>query len=288
MRKGINTIENILKEAGFENDSIITKWNMRKLYFYNAVMDLVRIVKDGDVVFIYFGGHSGQMAEEFKEQPVEKDKKDEMLYFYDSILLDNNLAILLKEFNGKNIKLIFMLDTCTSGTALDIKESGINFDYKILQISAAQDGQETYEYENTGSMLTWDFDIFWNNIVFPKTILGLNNYIINNDLPYIVIPYGIQYLKEPIFEYGFNKTDVKPMENSKNIYFEQTNEKGKKNMNVDIKLQILLEVLKMLNAIDAPAQQDDKIEKILKELVSELGKNRFGGGGSRLGSGGGR
>ncbi len=82
--------------------------------FYEKVNLIRQKLKAGDLFWISFSGHGGQVPDRnFDEQ----DGLDETLCFYDDQLLDDDIHELLKTFE-KGVRILITCDSCHSGDVL--------------------------------------------------------------------------------------------------------------------------------------------------------------------------
>ena len=77
-----------------------------------AIRSAARSLKAGDLFFLTYSGHGGQIPDVTGE---EQDKKDETWCLYDGELIDDELYLELSKF-AEGVRIIVFSDSCHSGT----------------------------------------------------------------------------------------------------------------------------------------------------------------------------
>jgi metacaspase-1 len=101
----------LAKSRGMQPSVLLTKQGTRK-----AVLAGIRkassALKSGDLFFMSFSGHGGQVDDVTGE---EDDKQDETWCLYDSQLIDDELYLELSKF-AAGVRVLVVSDSCHSGT----------------------------------------------------------------------------------------------------------------------------------------------------------------------------
>jgi len=77
-----------------------------------AIRSAARTLKSGDLFFLTYSGHGGQVPDITGE---EQDKKDETWCLYDGELIDDELYLELSKF-AEGVRVLVLSDSCHSGT----------------------------------------------------------------------------------------------------------------------------------------------------------------------------
>lgn len=189
-------IKQTLLNQGFleENIEVLINEQATKKGIMEAMQRLKNRIAEGDIVVIHYSGHGQQI---FDDNGEEIDGKDEALIPYDAFvkythnykgenhLRDDELGNLMTSFRnklGKNGQLLFLLDSCHSGSATrgavtrggegtfapagwkasdDVKTAGSDMFERskvsqdaapFVMISGASADELNYEYEGYGSL----------------------------------------------------------------------------------------------------------------------------------------
>jgi hypothetical protein len=78
-----------------------------------AIRAAAKTLRSGDLFFLSYSGHGGQMPDVSGE---EEDKKDETWCLYDGELIDDELYVELSKF-AAGVRVLVLSDSCHSGTA---------------------------------------------------------------------------------------------------------------------------------------------------------------------------
>jgi hypothetical protein len=101
----------IAKVAGMKPTTLLTK-NATRAKLLSAVRAAAKQLKSGDLFFLTYSGHGGQIPDITGE---EKDKLDETWCLYDGELIDDELYLELSRF-GSGVRVLVFSDSCHSGT----------------------------------------------------------------------------------------------------------------------------------------------------------------------------
>jgi metacaspase-1 len=77
-----------------------------------AIRGAARTLESGDLFFLSYSGHGGQVPDVTGEEP---DKKDETWCLYDGELIDDELYLELSRF-AEGVRILVLSDSCHSGT----------------------------------------------------------------------------------------------------------------------------------------------------------------------------
>jgi metacaspase-1 len=106
-----NDMAAISKVRGMTSILLLTKKATRARTLA-AMRDAAKKLKDGDLFFLTYSGHGGQVPDITGE---EDDKKDETWCLYDGEMLDDELYLELSRF-AAGVRVIVLSDSCHSGT----------------------------------------------------------------------------------------------------------------------------------------------------------------------------
>lgn len=101
----------IAKAAGMKPTILLTKNATRKRVL-TAIRAAAKQLKSGDLLFLTYSGHGGQVPDVTGE---EDDKLDETWCFFDAQLIDDELFLELSRF-AKGVRILVLSDSCHSGT----------------------------------------------------------------------------------------------------------------------------------------------------------------------------
>lgn len=77
----------------------------------NSIKEASRKLDEGDLLFVYYSGHGGQLPDIDGD---EEDGLDETWCLYDGQLIDDELHLLWSEFK-KDVRIIVISDSCKTG-----------------------------------------------------------------------------------------------------------------------------------------------------------------------------
>jgi hypothetical protein len=106
-----NDMAAVAKASGMKTTVLLTKKGTRA----NALAALrgaAKALKAGDLFFLTYSGHGGQVPDVTGE---EQDKKDETWCLYDGELIDDELYLELSRF-AEGVRILVLSDSCHSGT----------------------------------------------------------------------------------------------------------------------------------------------------------------------------
>lgn len=106
-----NDMAAIAANAGMNGSTLLTRGATRKKVLA-AIRDAARQLKTGDLYFVSFSGHGGQVPDTSGE---ETDKQDETWCLFDGQLIDDELYLELSRFEA-GVRILILSDSCHSGT----------------------------------------------------------------------------------------------------------------------------------------------------------------------------
>lgn len=102
----------IARENSFDThlliDSGATTYN-----FLALLEEAIGTLVDGDILFLSFSGHGGSIRD--RDGDEDDDENDEVLYFYDRMLVDDELGVIWSRFDA-GVRVLFICDSCHSGS----------------------------------------------------------------------------------------------------------------------------------------------------------------------------
>ena len=101
----------IAKAARMKPTILLTK-NATRRKVLAAIRAAAKQLKSGDLLFLTYSGHGGQVPDVTGE---EDDKLDETWCFFDAQLIDDELFLELSRF-AKGVRILVLSDSCHSGT----------------------------------------------------------------------------------------------------------------------------------------------------------------------------
>ena len=106
-----NDMTAVAGAAGMKSITLLTKAATRAKV-RGALRDAAKKLKAGDLFFLSYSGHGGQVPDVSGD---EDDKKDETWCLYDGQLIDDELYLDLAAFQ-KGVRILVLSDSCHSGT----------------------------------------------------------------------------------------------------------------------------------------------------------------------------
>jgi metacaspase-1 len=106
-----NDMAAIAKAQGMAAKKLLTKAGTRKAVLA-GIRGAAKALKKGDLFFLSFSGHGGQVADASGDEP---DKQDETWCLYDGQLIDDELYFELSKF-AAGVRILVLSDSCHSGT----------------------------------------------------------------------------------------------------------------------------------------------------------------------------
>jgi metacaspase-1 len=108
-----NDMAAIAAAAGMKSKLLLTKKATRAAVFA-AVRAAAKALKSGDLLFVTYSGHGGQIDDVSGE---EEDKKDETWCLYDGELIDDEVFLELSRIPA-GVRVLVLSDSCHSGTVI--------------------------------------------------------------------------------------------------------------------------------------------------------------------------
>lgn len=112
-----NDMAALAKTRGIQSTVLITRKATRASVLAR-LRAAARALKSGDLFFLTFSGHGGQVKDASGEEP---DKKDETWCLYDAQLIDDELYFELSKF-AAGVRVLVLSDSCHSGTVTRERE----------------------------------------------------------------------------------------------------------------------------------------------------------------------
>lgn len=106
-----NDMAAIAKSKGMASTVLLTRKATRAAVL-KAMRAAARALKSGDLFFMSYSGHGGQVADANGDEP---DKKDETWCLYDGQLIDDELYFELSRF-AAGVRVLVLSDSCHSGS----------------------------------------------------------------------------------------------------------------------------------------------------------------------------
>jgi hypothetical protein len=103
----------ISKSCGFALTKLLTKAATRKAVV-TKIVSASKALKSGDIFFLSYSGHGGQVPDTDGDEP---DSKDETWCLYDGEFVDDEIYFYLGLF-GAGVRILVLSDSCHSGTVL--------------------------------------------------------------------------------------------------------------------------------------------------------------------------
>lgn len=103
----------VAEKSGFTNSTILLSKEATRQTVLDAFAQLAKSAQPGDLVFISYSGHGGQVKDMNDD---EADFKDETWCLYDGQLIDDEIYWCLSKFKPE-VRIIGIIDCCHSGTA---------------------------------------------------------------------------------------------------------------------------------------------------------------------------
>ena len=114
-----NDMADLAKRRGFDTRTILTK-DATAANVTAALTDAAGTLDTGDILFLSYSGHGGQVPDARGGKGDETDDKlDETWVLYDRQLLDDELYALWQQFKP-GVRIVVLSDSCHSGTATKV------------------------------------------------------------------------------------------------------------------------------------------------------------------------
>ena len=108
-----NDMAAIARSKGMKASVLLTRKGTRSNVL-GAIRAAARQLRSGDLFFLSYSGHGGQVPDVTGEEP---DKRDETWCLYDGQLIDDELYYELSRF-GAGVRVLVLSDSCHSGTVV--------------------------------------------------------------------------------------------------------------------------------------------------------------------------
>jgi len=108
-----NDMAAIAKSGGMKSTVLLTK-KATRANSIAAIRAVAKTLKSGDLFFLTYSGHGGQVPDIDGDEP---DKQDETWCFYDGQLLDDELYYELSRF-ATGVRILVLSDSCHSGSVI--------------------------------------------------------------------------------------------------------------------------------------------------------------------------
>jgi metacaspase-1 len=106
-----NDMESLAQSRGFETSKLLTQQATADA-ITNAIESAAGELKSGDIFFVSYSGHGGQVEDKNSE---EEDTSDETWLAYDRQIVDDELYALWTKFED-GVRIIVLSDSCHSGS----------------------------------------------------------------------------------------------------------------------------------------------------------------------------
>lgn len=106
-------MEKLAKSKGFHSTLLLTK-EATTSNVLSAINDAAKSLASGDILFLTYSGHGGQMKDTNGD---EEDVKDETWVLYDRQLIDDELYALWAGFQP-GVRILVLSDSCHSGSVI--------------------------------------------------------------------------------------------------------------------------------------------------------------------------
>jgi hypothetical protein len=140
-----DTMRDIASQQGFETQQIKTAGATRKAV-KDAIREAASQLSSGDIYLLSYSGHGGQVKDVDDD---EADGVDDTWCLHDGQLLDDEINVLLSEFNS-GVRVLVVSDSCHSGTLLRdfnpalLGSDFIEDDFTISRLMPAKVAAETF------------------------------------------------------------------------------------------------------------------------------------------------
>ena len=118
----VNSIKERISNNGFNNINVLTDLTTKKATRDNILAEFKNLLinsSQGDLLFFLYSGHGSY---ELDRNGDEQDGYDELIVSCDEkIITDDELKTLIQKYLKKNVTLFAMVDSCFSGSVLDLK-----------------------------------------------------------------------------------------------------------------------------------------------------------------------
>lgn len=104
----------IANKQGFSSQILLTRQATADVVV-SAIKAAARQLQPGDILFLSYAGHGGQVPDRNDETRDEPDEMDETWCLYDRELVDDELYALWREF-APGVRILMLSDSCHSGS----------------------------------------------------------------------------------------------------------------------------------------------------------------------------
>jgi hypothetical protein len=104
----------LAKKQGFKSSTLLLTKAATAEAVSTAILDAAKALKSGDLFFLTYSGHGGQVDDTNGD---EKDRMDETWVCYDRQFVDDELYELWGKFKA-GVRIVVLSDSCHSGTVL--------------------------------------------------------------------------------------------------------------------------------------------------------------------------
>ena len=218
----VNTYNTASKQLGVGpiNDAITVGANHRLMGYFvyflhnpkpSVFMDYLKMFLrlTTENLTVYYTGHGSQIKDTNGD---EADGFDEVMVFDEGHIVDDDLAIAIRENCGGTCRVLLLNDCCRSGTIWDIPENisvaETTFPANVMSISSAKDCQTAKQVTGLGNvnasqgLFTFHFfqNVRQNRAITPNQIRPLLDKALQKFNQSIeIFPTRRQMLNEPIF-----------------------------------------------------------------------------------------
>ena len=112
LRSGRQRHEALAKKQKFSSITLLLTRAATAQAVSDAILGAAKALKSGDLFFLTYSGHGGQVDDTNSE---EKDRMDETWVCYDRQLIDDQLYELWGKFKA-SVRILVLSDSCHSGT----------------------------------------------------------------------------------------------------------------------------------------------------------------------------
>jgi metacaspase-1 len=171
--KDAHAMAKIAKAQGIRKRRLLLTPDATAANVTQALAEAAAKLKPGDLLFLTFSGHGGQLPDwDFEE----KDDLDETWLLYDRQLVDDELYALWRAFQP-GVRILVLSDSCHSGTATrelptparrkarPPTKSPRGVEAHVILISGSQDDQVSLDGDENG-LFTASFLKVWNGGAF--------------------------------------------------------------------------------------------------------------------------
>lgn len=115
------SMEKVADLCGFEKIKTLATTNAKREAVIKCLLDYAKEAEAGDLVFISYSGHGGQVKDLNDDEP---DFVDETWCLYDGQLIDDEIFWCLSHFKA-GVRILGIIDCCHSGSAFKAIDDGI-------------------------------------------------------------------------------------------------------------------------------------------------------------------